>query len=101
MTRRRRRGLRTCRAAAERRVAGRLAATPRPAGAPRRVVDAIRDRSRYRFPHKEKLNSVLGSSKTPLVVSDAFVVEVYLILAPLIPGAILGVGLGALAAILG
>ena len=60
--------------AAVRRVAGRLAATPRPAGAPRRVVDAIRDR---RFPHKEKLNSVLGSSKTDLVVSDAFVVEVY------------------------
>ena len=65
--------------AAERRDAGRLAATPRPAGAPRRVVDAIRDRNRYRFPHKEKLNSVLGSSKTPLVVSDAFVVEVYLV----------------------
>ena len=41
----------------------------------RRVVDAIRDR---RFPHKDKLNSVLGSSKTDLVVSEAFVVEVYM-----------------------
>ena len=54
----------------------------------RRVVDAIRDRSRYRFPNKEKFNSVLGSSKTSLVVSDAFVVEVYLVwpLVPIIAG---------------
>jgi len=44
----------------------------------------------HMFPHKEKLNSVLGSSKTPLVVSDAFVVEVYF--PPIVLGGIAVIG---------
>ena len=51
-------------------------ADPRRRRGPRVRRAALSMRS-ARFPHKEKLNSVLGSSKTALVVSDAFVVEVY------------------------
>ena len=55
------------------------ARTP-PRGLARRVLASTQRGQTRRFPHRDKLKSVLGSSRTNLVVSDAFVLEVYAVL---------------------